>query len=135
MRKFIFTGLFLVSCVNAEVYLLPDEKVIQFILIQNNAEKCLQPELWNAENEMERESILAKRSEMDIVIESQYEMALMNELFGYDITVKILENPEYGEQFDRKLYRLSNKNTTVNTAQECEELSRYYFQIKKKHIF
>ncbi|ABR74948.1 hypothetical protein CBG46_08145 [Actinobacillus succinogenes] len=139
MKKIALVCLLLLNgSVMAEVDLFPDESVRQFILIQNNAEKCFQPKLWrarNAKNDEEYNSILNQRSEMETISASQYEIALMTELFGEEATVQIFENPTVQEQFNEKLSRLSTDETTVNTPQECESLSQYYLRIRQKHIF
>lgn len=43
---------------------------------------------------------------MDIIIDSQYEIALMSELFGNEVTTKIFENKKVLEQFNKKEIRL-----------------------------
>ena len=112
----------------------PDEKVRQLIIIENNTEKCFQPDLWNAKNDEERNAVLSRRSEMDIIIDSQYEIALMTELFGNEVAVKIFEDEQIREQFNQKLKQLSTNDTTVITPLDCESLSKYRLHLKKKHI-
>lgn len=133
MKKYLLLLLCSTSCLANDWF--PDEKVHQYIIIENNTEKCFQPELWRAKNEVEREAILNRRTEMDIVTDSQYDIALMTELFGNDATVKVLEDNNALEQFNQKLAKFSTRKTTANTPQECEAVSQYRLHLKKKHIF
>lgn len=136
MKKIVLVCLLICSsCIYANKELFPDEQVQQFILIQNNAEKCFQPKLWHAKTEEERNRILNSYSEMEIINKSQYEIALMTELFGHDVTVQTFETPIVTKQFNEKLSRLFTNETTVNTPKECDILSQYFFQIRQKHIF
>lgn len=133
MERFVLVVMLLLSShiANADSGILSDEKVNQFILIQNNYTKCFHPDIWNAKTEQDVNNIISEKSEDEQYRLFEDSSILMKDIFGETTTSEIQENNMLGKEFAEKYQRLYNKKSSINSLQDCQSIEGYFSRIRK----
>lgn len=115
---------------------ITDEKVKQYILIENNSMKCFEPEFWNAKTDEERQAIIDRKDLRQQNDDYRHEMALTLEIFGEEISSGIMGTDiELQRIYNRKVEQFQNRQTTVETESDCQKLAEYRYKLLRKHYY
>lgn len=115
---------------------ITDEKVKQYLLIENNSMKCFEPELWNAKTDEERQAIIDRKDLRQQNDAYRYDMALTLEIFGEELGAELMSSGFVLQRiYNQKVEQFRNRKTTVKTEADCQKLADYRYKLLRKHYY